>query len=1057
MIVELHSLRVQKIIIQSFIEAFQNRNQINFLYDKLKFIDTLTSSVSTEVSIVLEYIQIMKKLIKENYVLSIFTNHHNPLRFFILFVKLIHTFNTNTESMELDLFKIQKDAENLIIKIIDEIDNIDILRNWLFDDFEDELKVIDFLAEYNLLNLLNHSKVSKICDQIWTGNYDKRKVTAIGQAIKISEIGMTFRNLNIDLDKMTTVVSKKRCCSFLYYSWKLLINSINTDWKASQYSVEKLFNQQNFTKTPLYGFSLYKDSVFLQAFLESWGVIIMWICISVILILETQSRQNLTNTYSNITALKSQAQTSSVLSQIDTEYYNLNNYGENWFVRFRALVIINSMLICLFIQDCLHYLSIIIRRISIKALSYNLAAAIIIDFIHTVGAIYLIIQYWTYYNINRTLTRAEEKYYKMFLSTETGEVQPKNIFVYLIIVIVYRMLYQLVYFKAFGPIVQIIIKMITKCFVFLILSLMFLFAFTLMGFILFYDINEFSSIFYSFNTMYQSIFGGFDFTIYTKSNVTKEYYGRIFMCLFLLGFAVLVMNFLIAILSEVYSYNAKIANALHKKEIVKLRALYEPHKHYYCLVKAPIFINFYMILVAPFVIIWKSEKLNKVVILFQYLIVFVFIQIGIFINLIVILPIFVVFIVYRKISYIFSKSTWASDILIRIIDIIVILLTMLIYTVILYTASIISEVKLLFGSNFIKIVGIYAKQYQYINTIMDGSASDPAIDKFDSIESQKIYFKFKKVVNPLQSKFIKYNPTNWMISEVSVCLMVACMKIIKRNIQLKLNNGRIDDSIPLFIPTEYVITELQNIMCLSEQLKAIIFGDTYTKLIDIESPRFQYLLSTLADKTLGGIELDPNEQQNISDVVDTGTNLITLVASLSNHEQRIQYWSSKLFKLFTESNNQWLIDQFHICKVFLYLNSFKAGVTEVNEEIWNANEGLCQLFNKFNQAANDAQDLSKNLSKLPSKLQTKLSSSLLKSKESPTVHLIDIPTLIGSFVGFEKKIREKVKCITDNGKSKIAKKMMKELWSKNQITMTRFLSSWMSTWYTVWNTYATKG
>ena len=165
------------------------------------------------------------------------------------------------------------------------------------------------------------------------------------------------------------------------------------------------------------------------------------------------------------------------------------------------------------------------------------------------------------------------------------------------------MLYQFVYFKAFGPIVQIILKMIAKCLLFLTLSLMFLFAFTMMAFILFNDIDEFSSIFYSFNTMYQSIFGGFDFTIYTKSYITREYYGRIFMCLFMLGFAVLVMNFLIAVLSEVYSYNAKIANALHKKEIVKLRVLYEPHKHYYCLVKAPIFINFYMILVAPFVII----------------------------------------------------------------------------------------------------------------------------------------------------------------------------------------------------------------------------------------------------------------------------------------------------------------------------------------------------------------------------------------------------------------------------------------------------------------------
>ena len=63
------------------------------------------------------------------------------------------------------------------------------------------------------------------------------------------------------------------------------------------------------------------------------------------MIYEIESRRNLRQTHLNITALQSQTQTSSVLFQIDTEYYNLNNYGENWFVRFRALVIINSMLI----------------------------------------------------------------------------------------------------------------------------------------------------------------------------------------------------------------------------------------------------------------------------------------------------------------------------------------------------------------------------------------------------------------------------------------------------------------------------------------------------------------------------------------------------------------------------------------------------------------------------------------------------------------------------------------------------------------------------------------
>ena len=168
--------------------------------------------------------------------------------------------------------------------------------------------------------------------------------------------------------------------------------------------------------------------------------------------------------------------------------------------------------------------------------------------------------------------------------------------------------------------------------------------------------------------MYQSVFGGFDFAIYANSTLTTEYYGRIFMSLFLLGFAVLVMNFLIAILSEVYSNYTGIANALQMREITKLRAIYEPHKHFYCLVKAPILINFYMVIMAPFVILFKSEKLNNALILFHYSIVLIFFEIGLILNLIISLPILVVAFIFMKLTYILSKSKGALDALRRIVD-----------------------------------------------------------------------------------------------------------------------------------------------------------------------------------------------------------------------------------------------------------------------------------------------------------------------------------------------------------------------------------------------------
>ena len=634
----------------------------------------------------------------------------------------------------------------------------------------------------------------------------------------------------------------------------------------------------------------------------------------------------------------------------------------------------------------------------------------------------------------------------MFLSTEAGGVQPKVIFVYLILVVMYRILYQMAYFKTFGPIVQIIIKMIANCFVFLIISLMFLISFTIMGYVLFYDIAEFSTIFRSFNTMYQSIFGGFDFTIYSNSSKTAEYYGRIYLCVFLLGFAVLIMNFLIAILSEVYSYYTGVANALHKRELVKLRAAYEPHLYYHCLVKAPIFINFYMIVMAPIVVIFKSERLNKALILIQYLTTIFFYEIGMTVNLILFLPLFIIIIVFTKLRYISSKSKGVIDAMIRLIDIVVLLLSIPIYVIILFSAAYIGETKLLFKSNFIKTIGIYSKQYQYANTIMDGSTAHADKEKLDYFETQKIYFQFKKFVNPLQSRQIKYNPTDYMISEVFTCLLISSMKIIKRNIQLKLNDGKIDDSIPLFIPTEYVINELKEIVFINEQFRAIVFGSTYSKKIDIDCPQFVHLVSALADKTLGGIEICTDEEVWENIVQDEGKDLMIIAATLRSYEQRYHYWKDKLIKLFISSNNQWIIDQFQFCKIFLYLNSFEADISEVNEDIWKVNNKLNLLYLKYknNEGIQEIHKTEEN--------SISAQDNILKQK----IHLIDVPTFIGPIVGFEAKIRDIINRETNNGETEVSHPIYKECSYKSQVTLTRFLSSSMSSCYSACNIYSAK-
>ena len=145
---------------------------------------------------------------------------------------------------------------------------------------------------------------------------------------------------------------KKRCWAFLYYSIKIFVEIVINAWKLQKVSDLKTSYRQQLVKTPTFGFIFYKESIFFQYFFEMIGATILLISTFVIFILEIKSRRDLRLTYATISSL-------SDATQINIQYSNLDSYGYDWYIRFRALVIINTIMICFFIQDWLQYLSFI--------------------------------------------------------------------------------------------------------------------------------------------------------------------------------------------------------------------------------------------------------------------------------------------------------------------------------------------------------------------------------------------------------------------------------------------------------------------------------------------------------------------------------------------------------------------------------------------------------------------------------------------------------------------------------------------------------------------------
>ena len=190
-------------------------------------------------------------------------------------------------------------------------------------------------------------------------------------------------------------------------------------------------------------------------------------------------------------------------------------------------------------------------------------------------------------------------------------------------------------------------------------------AFSLVGYGLFYDVTELSTLSSSFKTMFQSSLGGFDYNLFNSAENTSPLAGRIFLSIYLLVSSILLLNFLIAILNETYTEYIHNGRGLQAKEIIKLRAIYEHHDYYQCLVKAPNLINFYMLFLAPLVIIFKSSKLNSVILHIEYSIIQFCVLLGLIINKILTSPVFAIIAVFLKIRYILNKSKGFGDVTLK--------------------------------------------------------------------------------------------------------------------------------------------------------------------------------------------------------------------------------------------------------------------------------------------------------------------------------------------------------------------------------------------------------
>jgi hypothetical protein len=147
-----------------------------------------------------------------------------------------------------------------------------------------------------------------------------------------------------------------------------------------------------------------------------------------------------------------------------------------------------------------------------------------------------------------------------------------------------------------GSMIRIIENMLFEIIKFLIIYLLILVVFTSSAHLFFMRVSGYSTMTDSFITLFSASLGSFDFTPFrSKEMVLSTSFGYYFLILYLIITNIVLLNFIIAILTNTYN------------------------KYYSSLISLSIPLNAILIPESPSIIFCKSKRLNNIIIHISYL------------------------------------------------------------------------------------------------------------------------------------------------------------------------------------------------------------------------------------------------------------------------------------------------------------------------------------------------------------------------------------------------------------------------------------------------------
>jgi len=189
---------------------------------------------------------------------------------------------------------------------------------------------------------------------------------------------------------------------------------------------------------------------------------------------------------------------------------------------------------------------------------------------------------------------------------------------------------------------MIVTKMIGDFTNFVMLYAILLFMFAIVGNINFvFDLTEFSGIFVSCLTVLDASIGNYDFEVFNaiRNNEFLVIFGDVYIMAIVVTFNILILNLIIAILSNTYNQFDTKSGGLYLSKILNARdeMAFDPNYGAFLLIMAPL--NIMVLPFVPMAMIKKpSERLNTMITVLQYSFFIVIIYAVFLISSLILIP-----------------------------------------------------------------------------------------------------------------------------------------------------------------------------------------------------------------------------------------------------------------------------------------------------------------------------------------------------------------------------------------------------------------------------------